>query len=361
MKGKGIGAASFLVYGINVGTMALIPFNFQNQIQDQGIAMVLGGIWTVLLFFFYRSLLKLGKEGEDFIDLTKSSFGKLPSVLVLGVYWLFIIIMIGKDLALVLGTVSGLILPKHTSSFMAALFVLHIFLICVQGGIKSIVQISVFFSTICFSVNIVILLLSISNIQGDNFFPLFYNGLHPMFQEFYTLATNSSGEIFLFLLVPELCEEIKFHIKKLLLPIIFILGTNLMKYIVTVGLLGDYLKYVTLTPAGGAAGVLTIGNAQLRIEPLVILAWFVTAIIKLSVEYYILARLSAKLVKNVDVNAYLFPTGLIVWSISLLAFRNQLEIIYFPKTYAIYAILFQLIIPLTVWIGMNLRRLKRWG
>ncbi|KQX44652.1 GerAB/ArcD/ProY family transporter [Paenibacillus sp. Root444D2] len=357
MRNKGLGAASFLVYGICVGTASLIPFSFLDQPQDQVISIILGGMWILLLFFLYRSLLRFGKEGEDFIDLIKNSFGKFTYVFILGVYWLFIIIMTGKDLAIVWGTISGLTLVKHAPMFIAALLVFHIFLICVQGGIKSIIQISVFFSTICFITNVVILLLSIGNIQSNYFLPLFYNGLHPAFREFYTISSNSSGEIFLFLFIPELCEEIRFHIKRILLPILFILGTFLIKYIVTVGLLGDYLKYVSI-PGAIAAGALTIGSAQIRIEPLVILAWFVTAIIKLSVEYYVLAKLSSRLVKNDNVNVYLFPVGLIVWSITLIAFRDQLEIIKFPKSYAIYGTLFQLIIPLTLLLGLKLRKLN---
>jgi len=361
MRNKGLGASSFLVYGISVGTIPLIPFTFLDRSQDQGIAMVLGGMWTLFLFFLYRSLLSYRQDGEDFIDLIKNSFGKLISVLVLSVYWLFIVIMMGKDLAIVWGTITSLLLSKHTPTFIATLLVFHIFLICVQGGIKSIIQISVFFSSLCLITNVIILLLSISNIQAFNFLPLFYEGLSPMFRQFYTLSTNGYGEIFLLLFIPEICEEIKVHIKRFLLPIIFVFLTGFMKYIVTVGLMGEYLKYSPLTPPGIAAGIVRIGSAQLRIEPLVLIAWFVTAIVKLAVEYYVLARLSAKLAKNTNLNVYLLPVGLVVWSVSLIAFQDQLEIIHFPKTYAIYATLFQLIIPLTVWIGMNLRRAKRYG
>lgn len=360
MRNKGLGASSFLVYGVMVGTSTLVPFSFLSKPQDQGIAIILGGLWAILLFFLYESLLSFGKEGDDFFDLAKNLFGKFPSVLFLSVYWLFIVMMTGKDLAIVWGHISTLTLPKHASPFIATLLVFHIFFICVQGGIKSIIQISVFLSTLCFLMNVITLLLSIGEININNFFPLFYDGLKPVFGEFYLISTYSSGEIFLLLFIPEICEEIKLHIKRFLLPIAFIVTTNTVKFIVSVGLLGEYIKYIPITTAPIATAVLTFGNAQLRIEPFVIIAWFVTAIIKLTVEYYVLARLSAKLVKNVNVNLYLFPVGLLVWSISLIAFRDQLEIIHFPKTYAIYGTIFQLIIPLTVWIGMKLRRLRSY-
>lgn len=358
MSNKAFAQSSFLVYGIVVGTSTLIPFSYLSQPQDQWIAILIGGVWTLILFFLYRSLLSSGNKGEDFIDLIRSSFGRITSIVFLSVYWLFIAFVTAKDLAIVWDTIVNLTLPKHTSTFIAAIVIIHIYLICVQGGMKSILQLSVFLSTICFFLNVVVILLSISEIKIDHFFPILYDGFQPLVREAYLISTKSSGEILLLLFLPQICDEIRSNIKPLLIPIIFITLTNLFKFTVSVGLLGEYIKYIPLTTSGTATGVLTFGNAQLRIEPLVILAWFVTAVIKLSVEYYILAKLSTKFLKNININTYLFPVGLIVWSLSLLAFKNQLEIIHFPKTYAVYATIFQLIIPLSVWLGLKIRRIK---
>lgn len=360
MKNAVVGSAFFLVYGICVGTSTLIPYTFQYKPQDQGIAFILGGISTLLLFLFYRSLLSYGKQGEDLIDIIKNSFGYLASVFILMAYWLFIVLMTVKDMAIVWGTIGTLLLPEHTPAFIATILVVHMFLICVQGGINSIIQLSVFFSTICFLLNVLIFILSIANIQGDYFLPLFYNGLSPMLREFYSIASNSSAEIILLLFIPEVCNQITSEIKRFFIPILFIVTTNTLKYIVSVGLLGDYLQYVSITISGVAAGVLTLGNAQLRIEPLVILAWFVTAIVKLCAEYYILAKFSARLSNSTSTNGFLLPVGLLIWSLSLLGFQDQIEIIQFPKTYALYSTLFQILIPLIIWLGLNLKKARKY-
>lgn len=164
----------------------------------------------------------------------------------------------------------------------------------------------------------------------------------------------------LFLLVPQICTEIRTTIKRYLFPVLCIMMTNLIKYVVSVGFLGEYLQYVSI-PGAVASGVLTIGNAQIRIESLVILAWFSTAIIKFSIEYYILVRIASKLTGNGNESStfYLFPVGLIVWSITMIMFQNQLEIIRFPETYAIYATVFQIIIPVVLWVGLKLKGIIR--
>ncbi|GGI17923.1 GerAB/ArcD/ProY family transporter [Gottfriedia solisilvae] len=349
--------ASFLVYGISVGTSTLIPFNFLDHAQDQGIATIAGGLWSVVLFYIYTSLLRYGNSEGDFLDLIKNTFSKNLSYIFLIFYSLFIWLAISKDLAIVWKTISTVILTKHSPTFVAFLFVLHIFLICTQGGIKSILQLSVFYASVCFVINIIILIMSMNNIEYTNFLPFFYKGVHPFIREFATISGNSSSEIFLLLFIPEVCKEMRTDIKRFLFPLIFIVATNLIKYTVSLGLLGEYLKYVPTAPGGAAAGVLTIGTAQIRIEPLVILAWFITAIIKISVEYYILSNLAARMVKNSNMNTFLFPIGIIACCTSLIIFKNQIEVINFTRTYAIYGTLFQFLIPLFFLISLKFKRI----
>ncbi|WP_405155059.1 GerAB/ArcD/ProY family transporter [Paenibacillus sp. FSL K6-0108] len=359
-KGANLGADSFLTYGVCVGTSALIPYSLMNRPQDQGVAIILGGIWILALFTLYRSILRFGDEHDDLFDLIRLAFGRVISKLMIYVYGIFVLLMIGKDLAIVWGTIGNMMLPKQTPQFVAALLVIHIFLICIQGGMKTILHLSVFFSTLCLLTNIVILVFSIQDIEANYFFPLFYEGWKPLFQESFSISTNSSGEIMLFLLVPQICTEIRTTIKRYLFPVLCIMMTNLIKYVVSVGFLGEYLQYVSI-PGAVASGVLTIGNAQIRIESLVILAWFSTAIIKFSIEYYILVRIASKLTGNGNESStfYLFPVGLIVWSITMIMFQNQLEIIRFPETYAIYATVFQIIIPVVLWVGLKLKGIIR--
>lgn len=350
--------SSYLVYCIVVGTSTLIPFSFLSQPQDQGFAILLGALYTILLFFLYRSILAYTRTNEDFIDVIKNYFGSTLSVIILNLYWIFLIFMLGKDLAIVWDTIYNLTLPKHSPAFIAGILVIHLFFICLQGGIGTILQISVFYATSCFIANIITFLLSVWFIDKNNFLPFFYNGVNQTFEEFFLISSYSSGEIFLLLFIPKICEEIKVKLRWFLVPLVFIVITNMVKYFVSVGLLGEYIKFIPLTTAGLATGVLTIGNAQLRIEPLVILAWFVTAIIKLSLQYYVVTKISARIIKKINYHGLLFPIGLLAWAISIISFDDPLQVIHFPKTYFIYGTIFQLIIPLLVFLGLIFRRKK---
>lgn len=347
--------ASFLIYGICVGTFPLIPYSIMNPAQDAGVAMLLNVICGFFLLVFYRSLLHLGKEGEGLYAIIDSAFGRIISKVILGIYALFVVLMTCKDFSTFWGTIGTITLTKQTPQFIIALIIVPIFLICVQGGIRTIIQISVFYSTICLLSNIVILIICVGNIQFDHFLPLFYDGVRPTFREFFKLSSNSAGELLLLLFIPQICAELKPRIKWYLIPFTCILITGLIKYVVNVGLMGEYLNYVTI-PTTSSVSALTINNVQLRIEPLVIIAWYATGIVKLSVEYTILTNITSKVLGNVTAKAFLLPIGLSVWSLTLLLFQRHIEVVSFPGTYVVYSFIFALFFPLMLWLYLKVRR-----
>lgn len=263
---------SFLIYGICVGTSVLIPFSFMNRPQDEGFAIILGVAWTLVLLFLYQGILRCGSDGEDLFDLIKSAFGTFFSKVLWSLYGSFIALMLSKDLAIVWSTMGLMTLPKHSPPVIAALLVIHLFLICIQGGVKTIIQISVFYSSLCLFTNIVTLVISIDNVQFENLLPIFYEGVQPIYQQFIAIATNSSGDALLLLFIPQICTEIRSNVRSFLIPLGGILLTSLIKFILAIGLLGDDLRY-TLIPGAVAASALTFGNAPIRMETLVILAW----------------------------------------------------------------------------------------
>ncbi|MCP1136223.1 hypothetical protein NKT34_23270 [Paenibacillus polysaccharolyticus] len=83
-----------------------------NRPQDQGAAIILGGVWILVLLALYRSILCFGDEHDDLFDLIRLAFGRVISKLMIYVYGIFVLLMIGKDLAIVWGTIGNIMLPK---------------------------------------------------------------------------------------------------------------------------------------------------------------------------------------------------------------------------------------------------------
>jgi spore germination protein KB len=96
-----------------------------------------------------------------------------------------------------------------------------------------------------------------------------------------------------------------------------------------------------------------------RIEGFISMNFILAGIIKITVCLMAATKGTARLFGINNYRKLLLPVSLLVVALSVIVYKNVMEMFDFLKFYTYYAIPFQVIIPLVVWIAAVVRIRKR--
>jgi spore germination protein KB len=112
-------------------------------------------------------------------------------------------------------------------------------------------------------------------------------------------------------------------------------------------------------PSYTAARVIRVGDFLSRIEITIAMNFILAGIVKISVCLIAAAKGAARLFAISDYRRIVMPVGLMMLALCAIVYGDTMEMFAFLPIYQYYALPFQLVIPLIVWIAAEVKAKKQ--
>ncbi|NLM83532.1 MAG: endospore germination permease [Clostridiales bacterium] len=339
---------------INQGIFMVLLFMFGSSVimgvntivvQDTWIAMLLGALIALPLLLMYGQILSRF-PGKDLFEIAEITLGKKFGLLVtLAVTWYALHLA-----ALVLRDFSDFVhitLLAETPQLPILLLMILTSVYLTRSGVRAIGKWSVAIILFVFSVVIFTFAAALRLIQLDDILPFMEHPPQKILYAGAQIASFPYAESVLFLCLGGAFpkgQPKRIYVTALLISTVIFLLTFLRN----VTLLGPKMYEVNFYPSYVTARIIQLGNFLTRIEGSISSNFLMTGIVKISVCLTAAAKGISRLCNLPDYKTMAMPAGMFVFMLSLMLYDNTMDVFHFLDYYLIYAVPFQVLIPLLI-------------
>ncbi|OGO78108.1 MAG: spore gernimation protein [Clostridiales bacterium GWB2_37_7] len=325
--------------------------------QDVWISILVAMLMAVPTFFIYARLLSIF-PGKSLFEILDAVFGKVVGkILALPFIWfaLYLGSLVIRDFSEFIHHVS----PPGTPQFSIGIPIIFLCIWAARAGIEVIGRwTSITFPVAVIFLLIIILLLS-PLFEFKNMKPVLYNGFSPVLDAGYLIFTFPFAETVIFMAVLN-CLQSKGSVYKVYYWSLLISGTLILIVAVSnVLALGVANTSIMLFTTFHSVRLISIGFVE-RIEAIVSALIIFSGFVKISICLYAASKGIAKVLNINNYKQTVVPVGILMMILSVIIFRNTMEWYEFTtKTYKIYAIPFEIILPLVILIVAEIKILLK--
>lgn len=167
------------------------------------------------------------------------------------------------------------------------------------------------------------------------------------------------AQIFLFLGLFDSLEKNGKPGKALLVGLLIGWGGLLISFFRNIMVLGLPLLGERFFPSYDAISIIIVGTVVSRIENIVGTNLLLCGFVKMTVDLIVAAKGFARLVGAEDYHPIVVPLGLLMAGFSMILFKNALEFFEFLQPYSYYLVFFELLLPLALCIGAEIKSIVK--
>ena len=119
--------------------------------------------------------------------------------------------------------------------------------------------------------------------------------------------------------------------------------------------LGPALYESSQFPSYTAARIINVGDFLARVEGTISMNFILTGITKITICLLAASKGLCSLFQIKDYKKVVFPVGLTAMALASIIYKSAIQMLNFIKIYEIYAILFQIVIPVLIWVGAEIK------
>lgn len=324
--------------------------------QDAWISTILGIVFSLPMVIVFARIISL-YPGKNLFDIMQEVFkpviGKILIVLMIW-YALFTasnVVCIFNNFIRITSLIST---PRLIISITFIAICAYLAISKLNGFGKG--SATVFYIVI--AATVITMLMSLGKIKNfNNLFPIANHSIPQIAGGAWSVFAMPFAQVVLFLGLADVIKRKKNEsIYKAFIYATIIAGAILL--IVNLRnllLLGSYLIESSYFPSFKAARILGIKNVLERIEGMLTYNFMMAGIAELTVCIIFSAKGATKLFGLKNYKTLIAPISLLILSLCLVGNDNIIEIFDFLKIYKYYALPFQVVIPLIVWIGAEIK------
>ncbi len=336
-----------------IGSTAVLGVGSRAK-QDVWIAFILAIVFAGVMFIVYARILKL-IPGKGLYDILETLFGKVVGKMIslLYVWYAFHLgALVIRNITEFMTTISLPETPICIIAFTVSLLVIW----AVRGGIELIGRwISIFFPIMILFIFTITLLTS-PLIEFKNLKPILYNGLQPVFKSAFEIFSFPFAETILFITILGSLSKSGSSYKVYFLSLL--IGGAIVTLIAVrnVLVLGAGDTSISYFASYSSTRLINIGNFLQRIEVTVSIVFITSAFIKCCVCLSAFTTGVASIFNIKDYHRIAAPLGLLMAIFSITVYKSTMEMFeWAAKFYVYYAIPFQIIIPVIIWITAEVK------
>lgn len=322
--------------------------------QDVWLAILLALLMILPMIFIYARLLSTF-PGKDLFDILQEVFGKVPGKII-SVVFVWYAFHLG---ALVIRNFSEFIQMVSFPETPQLVVIAFLGVVCiwiVKAGIEVLGRWTGFILPFLLVVFGSVILLSLTEAEFNNIRPVLYNGFTPVVKSAFPVSAFPFAEVVVFMMA--FCSiKDKFNTYKVYIAGVVIGGSILLLTSVrNVLVLGVGTASILYFPSLSAVSLINIGNFLQRIEIVVSVTFLLAGIVKIGVCLYAASNGIAKIFNFDSFRLITAPVGFLMMNLSYFIYRSTMEMYeWASKIYHYYAIPFQIILPLIIFIVAEIK------
>ncbi|ERJ13290.1 GerAB/ArcD/ProY family transporter [Haloplasma contractile] len=320
--------------------------------QDAWIAIILGFFFSLPFIWLYGKILETfpGKDlFEVIIEVFGLSFGKLI-ILLFSWYAIHLGALVVRNFTEFIHIVS----LTSTPQYVIAAFMGLISIYMVKSGVEVMGRWASFmlpFILIIIYINIGLL---IKDMNWLNLKPVLYDGFKPLIKPSFSVFSFPFAETVLFTAVLSSLKLKQntsygkvFFISALIGGVTILLATlrNLL-------ILGSHTTEVLFFPSFTANKIINIGDILERVEISISMVFLLSGLIKLSICLLVASKGVSKLFNFKEIKDIVTPVALLLLTLSCIIYESANEMVEWITVYPYYAIPFQIILPIFIYVSM---------
>lgn len=337
------------------GSSVILGVNSELK-QDSWIALIVALILLMPIILIYARIIKLYPE-KDLFEITEILFGKIFSkiITILFVWYaMHLGALVLKDFSEFTKVTSLLNTPEIIILLSMTIVTAYL----TKSGIEALARWSIVTICIVLCFLTFTLIFSVPIMNFNNFFPMFNHNLKDVFKAAFNIFTFPLAETVLFLMIASSYSKnnspYKVHFYSAFFGFIILLSVIIRN----VSTLGVPLVASEYFPSYAAARLINVGDFLTRIEGTITINFILVGLTKITVCTIAAAKGITYLFKFNDYKTMAIPVCLLVLAISTTLYNNLMEMFEFLPFYSIYAIPFQIIIPIIIWITAEIKSQK---
>lgn len=336
-----------------IGSTAILGSGSQAK-QDVWIAIIIAMVMASLIIPVYGRISKLF-PGKDIYEILENVFGKVLGKIISLIFLSYafrLSALILRDFSEFVRIISLPETPICIIAFPAVILVIWE----VRGGIEILGRFLGIFFPIYIIMIVITTLLSIPLFELDNLKPVLYDDLNLVLSSSFNVLTFPFAETVMFLCLMGNIRK-NSNVYKVYYFSLLIGGIILILIAVrSVLVLGIPSKSIQNFASYTATRLIKIGTFLQRIEATVAIAFMISGYAKATVCMYTVTKGLSYLFNIKDYHKLAGPVGIIIAMYSIIIHSDFTELVeWTEKIYPYYAIPFQIIIPMIVWITAEIK------
>lgn len=336
-----------------IGSSAIMGAGLQAN-QDVWLATFASMAMASLIIPVYGRISKL-YPGENVFQIMERLFGKVfgKAISLLFTWYAFHLgALIIRNISEFVRTVSLPETPECVFSF----FIIVLVIFAVRGGIELLARFLAIFFPIYILLILIVTLVSIPLFDFNNLKPVLYDGLQPVLNASFGLFSFPFAETVLFLcLMGNLRKNGSSY--KVYYASLLIGGTVLLIISVrSVLVLGIPTKQIQNFASYAASRLIKIGSFFQRIEASVAIVFIISGYTKTTVCLFTACKGLSSIFNIKEYRNIAAPIGILMTLLSIIIYNDGAEMTQWAvDIYPYYAIPFQIIIPVIIWITAEIK------
>ncbi len=321
--------------------------------QDSWMGFLLGAAFAIPALLVYARLIRIF-PGKNLFEMAELLFGR-----VLGGFVTVLMTWYAIHLcALVLKNFSeflAICVMPETPELAVILSMTLVICYMVRSGLETLGKWAVFALPAIIAVVIFTIVFSANRMEFDRILPVGIHSLGAIAAQGYKIFTFPFAESVIFLCavgkIGKNGSPYKIYLYTHLFSTVILLAILLRN----IALLGPQVVESEYFPSYTAAKVIDVANIITRMEGLITINFIVAGIVKCALCLFAACKGTAHLLAARDYRQLVLPVGVLCATLSVSLFKSIAEMMEFTDIYTIYAIPFEIFIPLAVWVAAERR------
>lgn len=342
----------FVITFYLIGETSTYILGFEAR-QDFWLAIIFSILFALIMVFIYARLYYLFPE-KDLFDITTTVFGRIigKAIILLFVWYTF------EYVSQILTYLSGYInivtfpdLPKLAPATCGIILCIWI----AKAGIQVIGRYTELFLPFIIVLIFTTAILLIPQMNMDNLYPILYNNMKPVLQGSFIAFVYPFGEIVIFAMLFSTFETKKSPYKIFALAL-FISGIMMIITSLTnVLVLGVNASTGIYFPSYSSVARMDVGDFLQRMEVISSTVFILGATIKAGILLLVTSKGISKIFECEDYRFVVSSIALLAINLFYLAFDSNIDAYeFYFEIYSYFITLFQVILPLIIWIAAEI-------
>jgi len=321
--------------------------------QDSWISLLVSQVIVIPMVLIYARIIKNYPE-KNIYQISEILFGKIfGKIITILVTWYAIHLA-----ALVLRNFSEFVVVvsmPETPQLPLMMIMLLVVVYLVKSGVGTLGKWSIIIIPIICVVVVSTTLLLLNQVKVNNLAPFLDHGTKIILTCAYKYFSFPFAETVLFLSIADCIKKENGPSKIYVCGILFGALILLLAVVRNILVLGPELMKSEYFPSYVAARIINVGDFLVRIEGSITANFILAGVTKVALCLFAASKGMASLFNIQDYKKLIIPVSLLSLALGCIIFKSTMEMVNGLDIYAVYAIPFQIIIPLIIWIGSEIK------